>query len=105
MSINDITGDSLRSRPATKAYTDNFDSVFRKPKTYSDEKVLNWKWVNQQEEPTVPLWLPTDTLGEPVLTTREPLELTSVEFTNEDWNEGRMDTIGSNGNEGLHYLH
>ena len=53
---NDITGDSLRSRPATQAYYDGYDSIFRKPK--------------------VPLHLPTDSLGEPVLTPREPMELT-----------------------------
>lgn len=78
--VNEITGDSLRSRPATKAYSDNYDSIFRRP--------------------SVPLQFPTDSLGEPVLTPREPMELTITE-----WDEKRMDTIGSNGNEGIHYLH
>ena len=37
MSTNDITGDALRTRPATDAYRDNYDAIFRKPElTYAD---------------------------------------------------------------------
>lgn len=31
-SRNDITGDALRSKAPSKAYSDNFDAIFRKPK-------------------------------------------------------------------------
>jgi hypothetical protein len=29
---NDITGDSLKSKPQSSLYTDNYDAIFRKPK-------------------------------------------------------------------------
>lgn len=31
--INDITGDTLRSKTPSKAYSDNFDAIFRKKLT------------------------------------------------------------------------
>ena len=30
MSTNNITGDSLRTKPATQAYLDNYDAIFKK---------------------------------------------------------------------------
>lgn len=31
MSTNEHTGDSLRTKPASDAYRDNYDAIFRKP--------------------------------------------------------------------------
>ena len=36
---NDVTGDSIRSRTANKAYRDNYDKIFRKKKKKSKTKV------------------------------------------------------------------
>lgn len=38
---NDITGDSIRSRVNSKAYEDNFDAIFRKPKA-DPEGWIDW---------------------------------------------------------------
>ena len=35
MSVNDITGDSLISKPSTEAYRENHDKIF-KPKTMAE---------------------------------------------------------------------
>lgn len=38
MSHNDITGDRIASKPATAAFRDNFDAIFKqKPKPAKDE--------------------------------------------------------------------
>lgn len=37
MSKNDITGDSIISKPS-QAYSDNYDAIFRKPKVEESEK-------------------------------------------------------------------
>lgn len=39
MSKNDITGDALVSKAATQAYRDNYDLIFRKDETPSDEQL------------------------------------------------------------------
>ena len=37
MTTNDITGDALRTKPATDAYRDNYDAIFRrKPEPAAD---------------------------------------------------------------------
>ena len=34
---NDVTGDSIQSRPSNSNYSDNYDRIFRKPSdTYKD---------------------------------------------------------------------
>jgi hypothetical protein len=75
---NDITGDPLVSRTLTKTGEENFDKIFGKKKTNG-----GWK------PPLTPL-SPTDT----------PTTVTEHE---KDWDEKRIDIIGQNSNEGLHY--
>jgi hypothetical protein len=31
-SKNDVTGDSLRTKPTSESYANNYDAIFRKPK-------------------------------------------------------------------------
>ena len=43
---NDITGDAIQTRVASKAFSDNYDSIFRKPKdetldVYNDERLVS----------------------------------------------------------------
>ena len=45
-STNDITGDALRTRPATDAYRDNFDAIFRKP-----DPVEGWPMLDESDWP------------------------------------------------------
>ena len=47
MSTNDITGDALRTRPATDAYRDGYDAIFRKP-----DPVEGWPMLDESEWPT-----------------------------------------------------
>ena len=44
MTTNDITGDSLRTRPASDAYRDNYDAIFRR------EPQPNPDWPAEAEE-------------------------------------------------------
>jgi hypothetical protein len=65
MSRNDITGDSIRSKPLSKEAEDNWDRIFGKKDKTQD-----------------PITKP---------------------FPHNILKQSRIDTIGSNGNEGLHY--
>ena len=73
MSKNDITGDRLISKANTKAYDESYDRIF-----YSC--LPNCKYL-------------IDTLTKCKLCPHKA----SI------WDEARVDIIGSNGNEGLHY--
>ena len=75
-SHNDITGDAIKSRVNTKEFEDNFDAIFRNqdPLCKVCGKSLSSK-------------------GNECAYTACPL----------NWDESRLDTIGQNGNEGLHY--
>lgn len=35
---NNITGDSITSRPASNLYRDNYDNIFRKPKKETNQE-------------------------------------------------------------------
>jgi len=89
---NDITGDPLVSRTLTKEGEDNFDKIFGKKKTNG-----GWK------PPLAPLAPNPDPLckicGKGLGSTKE-CAWTSCPL---NWDESRVDTIGQNGNEGLHY--
>ncbi len=37
---NDITGDKLQTKPSTKEYRDNFDTIFRKSAEFKIEKEI-----------------------------------------------------------------
>jgi hypothetical protein len=39
-SHNEITGDKLQTKPATKEYRDNFDAIFRKSAEFNIEKEI-----------------------------------------------------------------
>lgn len=82
---NPITGDFIKSRANTKEYENNFDAIFRKP-------------IEQQE----PKCLSLDSAYERKAIA-EGLVKTPVFTENKEWNEKRVDIIGSNGNDGLHY--
>lgn len=42
MSTNDITGDRLATRPATDAYRDGYDAIFRKPDPVAGWPQIDW---------------------------------------------------------------
>ena len=72
---NDITGDLIKSRDKLSPEgEENFDKIF------GVKKKTNGGWVPP------PLNNPQ-----------------SAQELIDDWDESRVDTIGSNGNEGLHY--
>lgn len=72
-SHNDITGDAIKSRVNSKEFEDNFDNIFRKNKA--------------------PL---CDVCGKTLSATKE-CAWTSCPL---NWDEGRADIIGQNGNIG-----
>lgn len=82
---NEVTGDAILSRPNTKAFEDNFDKIFRKP-------------IDQQE----PKCQSLDAAYERKAM-QEGLVTEPVFDENKEWNEKRMDIIGSNGPTGDHY--
>jgi hypothetical protein len=82
---NEHTGDAIRSKPPGSTYGDNYDNIFRKPKL---------ELPGEESKGT-----PQIVMGYPPVTTNQSMESTG------EWDETRIDTIGSNGNEGLHYLH
>ena len=71
---NEITGDKLITKKKSKSFDVNFDAIFRK----TDEKFEGFTTIEIKKEPTE--------------RDRDP-----------DWDEGRIDIIGQNGNDGLHY--
>ena len=77
MAVNDITGDNLISRTLTPEGEKAFDRIF------GVKKKTNGGW------------------------TPPPLNTDKLVWTeNQDpdsWNEKRVDVVGQNGNEGLHY--
>ena len=81
-SHNDITGDALVSRVLSKKGEEAFEQIFGKKKTNG-----GWK------PPLAPLETHKILKREEVWT-ELPIDL---------WDESRVDTIGQNGNEGLHY--
>lgn len=77
---NDITGDAIKSKGFSKDFEDNFDRIFRKEATQELCKICG-KVLNEVREcawTSCPKWL-------------------------NEWDEKRMDNIGQNGNDGLHY--
>jgi len=82
---NDHTGAALRVSGYSQAGGDSYDNIFRKPK-------LELPGEDTKGTPQI-------VLGYPPVTTNQSMESTG------EWDETRIDTIGSNGNEGLHYLH
>ena len=74
---NEITGDKLITKGKSKAFDDNFDAIFRK----TDERFEGYTTIETghiKKEPTE----------------RNP---------DPDWDEGRIDVIGQNGNDGEGY--
>lgn len=84
---NEITGDKLQSKLNNQQYEDNFDRIFGKKK---------------------------DNVAQVNTTTNKPLERPNTESEppwmgyepgiDDCWDEKRVDVIGSNGNDGLHYI-
>jgi hypothetical protein len=77
---NDITLDEIKSRGNSKKFKENLDKI--KPSCYNDCTYL----INTLTKCRVCSWK-----GE----TSSP--------TKDNWDEERIDKIGANGNEGLHY--
>lgn len=69
---NDVTGDLIKSKPASDMFGDNFDRIFRK----KDKLPIDKEW--DQMAP----------VGKEIIT---------------DTDEARIDVVGQNGNDGLHY--
>lgn len=83
---NDVTGDAIFSRANTKAFEDNFDKIFRK------------KGIDQEH----PKCKSLDAAYERKAM-QEGLVTQPVFEENKEWDEKRIDIVGQNGNEGLHY--
>ena len=82
---NEITGDAIFSRANTKAFEDNFDSIFRKPVEQDEPKCQSLDAAYERRA------------------MQEGLVTEPVFDENKEWNEKRMDIIGSNGPTGEHY--
>jgi hypothetical protein len=85
-SHNDITGDAIKSRVNNKQFEDNFDLIFRKNEPVQLE-------LDFGEDPLCKL------CGKTLNATKE-CAWTSCPL---NWDEARIDIIGPNGNDGLHY--
>jgi len=81
---NDITGDFIQSKPNSEQFEKNFELIFGKKQ--SIEKHL-MDSVKENEE----LYKNLDPLTKP--------------FPHNILKQSRIDTIGSNGNDGLHYTY
>lgn len=86
---NDVTGDALISKMNTEKFENNYDKIF-------GEKPKKERW-------TPPPLVMSDPLckvcGKTLATTKE-CAWTGCQL---NWDESRIDTIGTNGNDGLHY--
>ena len=82
---NDITGDAIFSRANTKEFEDNFDAIFRKPVEQDEPKCQSLDAAYERRA------------------MQEGLVTEPVFDENKEWNEKRMDIIGSNGPTGEHY--
>jgi|LakMenEpi03Aug12_release.lakeMendotaPanAssembly.Ray.scaffolds.fasta_scaffold333167_2 hypothetical protein len=90
-SRNDVTGDKIQTKGMlSKQGEDNFDAIFRKNKVADVETTAC--------EPVEPTPL-CDICGKSLNGTKE-CAWTGCPL---NWDESRLDTIGQNGNEGLHY--
>lgn len=85
-SHNDITGDAIKSRVNNKQFEDNFDNIFRKKEPVQLELDFGENKA-------------CEICGKPLDPTKE-CAWTSCPL---NWDETRIDIIGPNGNEGLHY--
>jgi len=86
-SRNDITGDIIKSRISSQQFEDNFDLIFRKNEPMQLE-------LDFGDDPLCKLCGKTlKAKGNECAYTACPL----------NWDETRLDTIGQNGNDGLHY--
>lgn len=74
---NEITGDKLITKKKSKSFDENFDAIFRK----TDERFEGYTTIETGH-----------IKKEPTERDRDP-----------DWDEGRIDIIGQNGNDSLHY--
>ena len=73
---NEITGDKLITKKKTKAFDDNCDLIFRKKERFEGYTTIETGHIKKE---------PTERNPDP------------------DWDEGRVDVVGQNGNDGLHY--
>lgn len=81
MSKNDITGDSIRSKPLSKEAEDNWDRIFGK--RIKEQKLSHEDMVNKMLE--------------------NPAVLAEYELDKSNGKLSRIDVIGQNGNTGEHY--
>lgn len=86
--INDVTGDALISKATTPEFENNFDRIFGKKKKE--------RWIPPPLVASDPL---CKVCGKNLSTTKE-CAWTGCQL---NWDEARIDTIGRNGNDGLHY--
>lgn len=82
---NEITGDFIKSKVNTKAFEDNFDAIFRKPFDQQEPKCSCLDSAYERKA------------------MQDGLVKNPVFDENIEWNEKRVDVIGQNGNDGLHY--
>lgn len=85
---NPITGDFIKSKVNTKAFEDNFDAIFRSKEKPVDQQEPKCTCVDSAYERKA---IVDGLVSHPVFE------------ENIEWNEKRIDVIGSNGNDGLHY--
>jgi len=96
-SKNDITGATIKTKPASEQYTNNYDLIFRKktevmtPEALMSELRHLVSLCNDYQWGTV----------------HHRLSQLVAQFSGGNWkpkwDESRIDIIGRNGNEGLHY--
>ena len=87
--INDVTGDALVSRLLSDKGSEAFDRIFGEKKKTNG----GWKPPAIMSDPLCKI------CGKGLASTQE-CAWTGCPL---NWNEGRIDAIGANGNDGLHY--
>lgn len=111
---NEVTGDKLISKVNTKEYEDNYDRIFGKNKSTGTLEMVNKVegglcniCGKDLYNVTECAWTSCPKLfsdaWEAIDSAKAGLKRALNDVTPEEWDEVRIDRIGQNSNEGLHY--